>query len=286
MSTETVIVGYERVPDGNACDLCDLASGQRYTRGDLMPIHDGCGCGVEPLTEDQLVTPKKGMRGEFRSGEEYVNGEWRPVQGITRGRVEKFNEESVMMNAGTAAKPRWIQSSRLDFRKPTRAAPATKTDDLAHGEGAFNKVLTAAEDKAVDSYKAYGYKNINGNLRAGREGGKTVQLLDSAVQKGSLGRDTVLYRSMHLPEGKGVGDTFSDAAFVSTSLKRNVSERFMGKASGANRVLLRIRAKAGQRGGYFPGQDEAEFVLPRNTRFRLVSESKQGKTRVFEVEIV
>jgi len=42
---------FRRVLGGaNPCDLCVIASTQRYTRGDLMPIHGGnCRCGVEPL---------------------------------------------------------------------------------------------------------------------------------------------------------------------------------------------------------------------------------------------
>lgn len=48
---EEGIYGYERVADGSACDLCLIASTQRYHTDDLMPIHDNCGCGVEPLTE-------------------------------------------------------------------------------------------------------------------------------------------------------------------------------------------------------------------------------------------
>lgn len=43
------VVGYRRVPDGAACDLCLLASTQRYHVEDLMPIHDRCACDVEPL---------------------------------------------------------------------------------------------------------------------------------------------------------------------------------------------------------------------------------------------
>lgn len=31
------------------CALCAIASTQRYLRGDLMPIHPACDCGVEPL---------------------------------------------------------------------------------------------------------------------------------------------------------------------------------------------------------------------------------------------
>lgn len=46
------IYGYERVPDGGACQFCLVASTQRYHSDDLMPLHNHCGCGIEPLTED------------------------------------------------------------------------------------------------------------------------------------------------------------------------------------------------------------------------------------------
>lgn len=45
------IDGYQRVPGGDACDFCVLASTQRYTTGELMPLHNNCGCGVEVLTD-------------------------------------------------------------------------------------------------------------------------------------------------------------------------------------------------------------------------------------------
>jgi hypothetical protein len=41
---------YARVLTGNEnCALCTIASTQRYRRGNLMPIHPGCDCGIEPL---------------------------------------------------------------------------------------------------------------------------------------------------------------------------------------------------------------------------------------------
>jgi hypothetical protein len=41
---------YARVLTGaEDCALCVIASTQRYSRGDLMPIHPGCDCDVEPL---------------------------------------------------------------------------------------------------------------------------------------------------------------------------------------------------------------------------------------------
>ena len=41
---------YRRVLTGREnCALCVVASTQRYHRGDLMPIHPGCDCGIQPL---------------------------------------------------------------------------------------------------------------------------------------------------------------------------------------------------------------------------------------------
>ena len=47
---DDLILGYQRVPDGNACTFCKLVSGQRYHTSQLMPIHNHCGCGVDVIT--------------------------------------------------------------------------------------------------------------------------------------------------------------------------------------------------------------------------------------------
>lgn len=44
------VSGYRRVLEGSkSCGMCVVASTQRYRRGDLMPIHGGCDCGVLPI---------------------------------------------------------------------------------------------------------------------------------------------------------------------------------------------------------------------------------------------
>ena len=48
------IVGYIRTLTGaENCALCYVASTQRYTRGELMPIHPGCDCGEMPIYGNQ-----------------------------------------------------------------------------------------------------------------------------------------------------------------------------------------------------------------------------------------
>lgn len=49
-SSEDTITGWQRVPDGAACDFCLMASTQRYHSEDLMPLHNNCGCTVDPIT--------------------------------------------------------------------------------------------------------------------------------------------------------------------------------------------------------------------------------------------
>lgn len=54
MSDEPGIVGYRRVTAGG-CGLCLAASTQRYHVADLMPIHEHCRCGVDPIFGDRPV---------------------------------------------------------------------------------------------------------------------------------------------------------------------------------------------------------------------------------------
>lgn len=61
------IYGFERVPDGNACELCLIASTQRYHTEDLMPIHNHCGCSVAPITEPSGRVINRDLYTELKS---------------------------------------------------------------------------------------------------------------------------------------------------------------------------------------------------------------------------
>lgn len=50
--THTTILGYQRVPDANACAFCRLVAGQRYHVDQLLPVHNRCGCGVDVITPE------------------------------------------------------------------------------------------------------------------------------------------------------------------------------------------------------------------------------------------
>lgn len=53
LAGDKAVAGYRRVLEGaHSCGLCVLASTQRYHRGDLLPVHPGCDCNVEPILGD------------------------------------------------------------------------------------------------------------------------------------------------------------------------------------------------------------------------------------------
>lgn len=50
LAADSRVAGYRRVLSGpHNCGLCIVASTQRYHKGDLLPIHPGCDCGVLPI---------------------------------------------------------------------------------------------------------------------------------------------------------------------------------------------------------------------------------------------
>lgn len=49
------IYGYERVPDGGACNFCLEVAGAFVKSADAMPLHNHCGCGLEPVTTPRAV---------------------------------------------------------------------------------------------------------------------------------------------------------------------------------------------------------------------------------------
>lgn len=68
------------------------------------------------------------------------------------------------------------------------------------------------------------------------------------------------------------GDVMRDEGFMSTSLRRDVAERFAKKGT-----LLRINVKAGQRVMNVGGKWESELVLPRGSSLRVVNVDRSGK---------
>lgn len=51
------IRGYRRVADAGACTYCSMIDGAFVRSADAMPLHPGCGCGLEPVQSAVSSTP-------------------------------------------------------------------------------------------------------------------------------------------------------------------------------------------------------------------------------------
>lgn len=69
MAGDERVVGYRRVLTGKSCAFCGTASTQRYRRGDLMPLHQRCDCGVVPImgTKDPGHVINKKLLSDLKS---------------------------------------------------------------------------------------------------------------------------------------------------------------------------------------------------------------------------
>jgi len=113
------------------------------------------------------------------------------------------------------------------------------------------------------------------------------------VTNNPLKHDTVMYRGTSaafkdLPKGS----EFKDKAYTGTSTDPRIAKHFGYKAEGdTHKTVARIFLKKGQRGAYLPHSkpnasprlrdqsedmdDEQEFLMPRNTKFKVVGHSRE-----------
>ena len=71
--------GYRRVLNGDTCELCVQASKRIYSTGDLMPIHPGCNCSVEPILGADPRSLNEGIGPKPVETEVQDHGELGPV---------------------------------------------------------------------------------------------------------------------------------------------------------------------------------------------------------------
>ena len=115
-----------------------------------------------------------------------------------------------------------------------------------------------------------------------------MRALDKAMAESRLPSDVVVWRGgsssdIGLPPGDAVGFEWTDAGYVGTSATRQVSESFLA----GDPVLMRTLVPQGTPAIGISGGGEAEVLLGRGLRFRVVGESRTpAGLRVLDVEVV
>jgi hypothetical protein len=167
--------------------------------------------------------------------------------------------------------------------------------------GSWGSGLSKSENWAVDAYSGGGYENINMYLRGKTDSdfsaapGKTRQVmegLDSALAKGSAPEPLTTYRGVRsdpgdphslvkqLVEAAKSGGTFSDKAYVSSSMVGKVAEKQFsgGSRKDVERAIIKIGVPKGSHGAYTDVLDitgEAEWLMPRGSTFKVTGATKR-----------
>ena len=166
------------------------------------------------------------------------------------------------------------------------------TDDFGHEMGRY-------KDKrllAMDNYFNGDTRHINhtishdGYLKAlDKETRKQVKDIDSLMEESpGLKYNTLLFRGGTFDIHTRVGETISFKGYVSTTFQQNVAKWYNEDKFGANMLYL-IHAPKGTKGivgnddRFNNGFMEHEYVLPRNTKMRVININYE--TNVCEVVI-
>lgn len=281
------IVGYVRTLTGfENCALCYVASTQRYTKSDLLPIHPGCDCGEMPIygTQD-------------------------PGQVINEVRLEATHE-SIAKRFGVSAR----DAREIDYRAikitehgemgPTltiRSQSTQAAGDVGElfGVGRVIGEISDAEMTSIKNYARTSYRTINPGLRYDWRPNfrgipddeetilafkKEIENLDSVMARSYLSEDLTLYRGARSREfqnldideaEKLVGQTIQDKGFLSTSLDEDFARIGFSVDSVADQVGFIIKAPKGTHGIDINGLKasqftaEKEILLDRNTKFKI-----------------
>lgn len=298
------IVGYVRTLTGfENCALCYVASTQRYTRGDLMPIHPGCDCGEMPIygTQD-------------------------PGQVINEVRLEATHE-SIAKRFGVSAR----DAREIDYRAikitdhgemgPMLTIRGQSTQAAGDVGELFGKTrilgqLDDVEKASVSDYARSAYQEINAGQRAGWDIGpnnrylgtatpeaiqaykEQAELIDQAISKSAVAENTVVYRGARIPELVGktkeqlVGLEFTEKGFSSTAALP--FDKFMDESlsqfTAPGKTIFEISLKKGDRALDLVGSGlaqydfEGELLLPSNTKFKIIDVIEKQSTWRDQVE--
>lgn len=190
-----------------------------------------------------------------------------------------------------------------EIKKPGVAA-STEQADAASANLVQQDRLTPEEQSALDAYRSTRLVWDANNFLRGRESLVTkaastvlgnedmvnqVKHLDSAIKKSRLTEDATFVRGLALDKDPQEifkpGGKFTDLGFISTSMAQPVAEKFSTTFT-KHPVIMEVAMPRGasahrmerQEGKY----DESEFLLGRNSEFKVDSLSKRedGKTIV------
>lgn len=180
---------------------------------------------------------------------------------------------------------------------------------MNEGPTAINGQLSEAEVDALSKYHYGDAVVMNNALRNGEDTGggfsqSDLNNIDSAIQKGSLKENTVLYRGIPKqfvgvdfsnPES-AVGKTFTDKGYSSFSASKDVANEY------SNGAVLRMNAKQGTKAAFVDGAINSkselrefardgdagnfECLIGRKQKYKVTGYSRRGNRIEYNIEMV
>lgn len=176
-----------------------------------------------------------------------------------------------------------------------------------------NSRLTASEALAVNNYTEMYYDPINAYFRKGEaafleackfhnlkpaEVRENITLLESAMAKGRLAKDRMLWRGIkgkHDEIGLRIGDKFTDKAYSSWSYDQDIAEGFTyafpkhPETGKPTKIIFRYQARQGEHALFIGDEgavaEEAEIILGRGRQWRVadIVDHNQGEHVLREI---
>lgn len=195
-----------------------------------------------------------------------------------------------------------------DGYKEITGSQEQMVEHMIEGSTAINGRLSSAE---VDALTKYHYGNaviMNNALRDGEKtGGQFTQAdiknIDSAIEKGSLKENTVLYRGIPTnfvgvdfgnPESV-VGKSFTDKGYSSFTTSKEVADTY------SHGVVLKLSAKKGTKTAFVDGAIHSksdlkeyaregdagnfECLLKRRQKYKVTGYSRSGNRIIYDCEV-
>jgi len=259
-------------------DASPIGIGDTFPSGDSEPpAHPNCVCALAPAFDDSLLPPAEEPMAEDGSPMEEAGAESLD----TSNAVDEVYEEVDDIRADELAR-----YQNYDYA-------LTEMLGIQRNEnGTWIQESLTAEGTAVRKYKLIDYADINRLLREGKQplGREAKEKVPEYIK--SL--DKVMKVAPGLPSpimtfrgvdgdvlskflgSLGKGDVFADKGFMSTSMFKDFSKDWVASVK-ENKYLIEVENPAGTKGLMLDGLKsnsaaiEAEWLLPRDTQFEVVS---------------
>lgn len=226
-----------------------------------------------------VVAPKLGSETTFKS--------------LSSDDVYKANHAAYLKNKYSSTHQLAYMGNLAKAVGSTMAEPGVAQSNYA----SFNN-LTSSQQSALKTYTGSAFSSINSSLRnTGKPPAsyaETVKQMDAAFTNAAAKKDFMVHRgfagqAVQIAIQKGefkVGGTMIDKGYVSTTSSVDVANGFKGGSSSSGYNML-INVKKGQPiapvDSFSNFKGEKEFVLPRNSAFKITHIDHDTKTFVVDL---